>query len=55
MKFSTPEGKLETPELTVDYEAAQRFEKTRVGALGVFFPSGETINKRNSWAVFART
>ena len=40
MKFSTPEGKLETPELTADYEAAQRFEKTRVGALGVFFPSG---------------
>lgn len=40
MKFSTPEGKLETPELTADYEAARRFEKTRVGALGVFFPSG---------------
>ena len=40
MKFSGPEGKLESPELTADYENAERFEKTRVGKLGVFFPSG---------------
>ena len=40
MKFSTPEGKLEAPEVTADYESAEVFEKTRVGKLGVFFPSG---------------
>ena len=40
MKFSGPEGKLETPELTADYESAEKFEKTRVGKLGVYFPSG---------------
>ena len=40
MKFSTPEGRQETPELTADYESAERFEKTRVGTLGVYFPSG---------------
>ena len=40
MKFSGPEGKLESPELSADYESAPRFEKTRVGRLGVYFPSG---------------
>ena len=40
MKFSSPEGKLESPELNADYESARRFEKTRVGRLGVYFPSG---------------
>ena len=40
MKFSTPEGKIDTPEVNADYETASRFEKTRVGVLGVFFPSG---------------
>ena len=40
MKFSTPEGRQKTPELTADYESAERFEKTRVGTLGVYFPSG---------------
>ena len=40
MKFSTPEGRQETPELNADYESAERFERTRVGTLGVYFPSG---------------
>ena len=40
MKFSSPDGRQDTPELNADYEAALRFEKTRVGKFGVFFPSG---------------
>lgn len=40
MKFSTPDGKIESPELAADYGSASRFEKVRVGRLGVFYPSG---------------
>ena len=40
MKFASPDGKIDTPEVNADYESAPRFEKTRVGTLGVFFPSG---------------
>ena len=40
MKFSTTKGKLESSELTADYESAEVFEKTRIGKTGVFYPSG---------------
>ena len=40
MKFSTTKGNLESAELTADYENAEIFEKTRIGTLGVYFPSG---------------
>ena len=40
MKFSAPEGKIESSELSADFESAPRFEKVRVGKSGVFYPSG---------------
>ena len=40
MKFSTSKGKLDSVDLTEDYEKAEVFEKTHIGNLGVFFPSG---------------
>ena len=40
VKFSTTKGKLESAELTADYEKAEIFEKTRIGNLGVYYPSG---------------
>ena len=43
MKFSTTKGKLESAELSGDYEKAEVFEKTHIGNLGVFYPSGFSI------------
>ncbi len=40
MKFSSLNGKIEDPEVTADYESAGQYEKTRVGKLGVYYPSG---------------
>ena len=40
MKFSTTKGKLESAELTEDFKNAEIFERTHIGKLGVFFPSG---------------
>lgn len=38
MKFYLPEGKTESSEINADYESAERFERIRVGGLGVFYP-----------------
>lgn len=43
MKFSTPNGTLESPEVNADYENAERCEKLRVGNLGVYFRSGFAV------------
>ena len=43
MKFSTTRGKLESAELSDDYEKAEVFEKTHIGSLGVFYSSGFSI------------
>lgn len=40
MKFTSPNGKLDSPELLQEYESAQVFDKLRVGSSGVFFPAG---------------
>ncbi len=39
-KFSGVDGAVSSPELTADYEAASRFDKVRVGKLGVYFRDG---------------
>lgn len=38
MKFILPDGKKDNAEINADYEAAERFERIRVGGLGVFYP-----------------
>ena len=40
MKLSSSKGRLESAELTADYEQAETFEKTHVGKLGIYYPSG---------------
>lgn len=43
MKFSTPDGLRDNPEITADYENAEHCEKLRVGNLGVYFRNGFLI------------
>ena len=40
MKFSSPAGKVDSEEVKQDFESAARYEKLRVGKLGVYFPEG---------------
>lgn len=40
MKFTASKGAPEAPELTADYGKAEAFERTRIGDLGVYYPSG---------------
>ena len=40
MKFHSPTGKLDSPELNSEYDGAERFDKLRIGKNGVFFPDG---------------
>lgn len=39
-KFSGVNGSVESPALSADYEEARRFDKLRVGKLGVYFRDG---------------
>ena len=39
-RFSTQLGTMESPELSADYESAKKFDKLRVGKLGVYFRDG---------------
>ena len=39
-KFATPDGAVQSAELTADYESAQKFDAVRVGKLGVYYRSG---------------
>ncbi len=39
-KFATPDGVVQSAELTADYEGAQKFDAVRVGKLGVYYRSG---------------
>ena len=39
-KFSTPDGTVQSAEITADYESAQKFDSVRVGKLGVYYRSG---------------
>lgn len=39
-KFAGINGTVESPEVTADYEAAQIFDKVRVGKLGTYFRDG---------------
>ncbi len=39
-KFTTPEGAVQSAELTADWESAQRFDCVRVGKLGVYYRTG---------------
>jgi len=39
-KFAGINGTVERPQVTADYEAAQVFDKVRVGKLGVYFRDG---------------
>lgn len=39
-KFATPDGAVQSAELTADYERARKFDAVRVGKLGVYYRSG---------------
>lgn len=39
-RFSGVNGPVSSPELSADYDGAARFDKLRVGALGVYFRDG---------------
>ena len=39
-RFYTPQGAAESAELTADHAAAEKFDRVRVGALGVYFREG---------------
>ena len=39
-KFAGVNGTVSSPELAADYEAAEKFDKLRVGRLGVYFRDG---------------
>lgn len=39
-KFATPDGAVQSAELTADYESARKFDAVRVGKLGVYYRSG---------------
>ena len=39
-KFTGVNGSVESPALSADYETARRFDKLRVGKLGVYFRDG---------------
>lgn len=39
-KFATPDGAVQSAELTADYEGARKFDAVRVGKLGVYYRSG---------------
>lgn len=39
-KFKTPQGTVVSREFTADYEQAKRFDKVKVGKLGVYFRDG---------------
>ena len=39
-KFYGIDGSVQTEELIADYEQARKFDKVRVGTLGVFFRDG---------------
>lgn len=39
-KFITPDGALQSVEVSADYESAERFDNVRVGKLGVYYRLG---------------
>ena len=39
-RFTGPNGSVERPEVSADYDQAERFDKVRVGRLGVYFREG---------------
>ena len=39
-KFAAPDGKVQSAELTADYESAQKFDAVRIGKLGIYYRSG---------------
>lgn len=39
-KFATPDGAVQSAELTADYERARKFDAVSVGKLGVYYRSG---------------
>ena len=39
-KFATPDGAVQSAELTADYERARKLDAVRVGKLGVYYRSG---------------
>ena len=39
-KFATPDGAVQSAELTADYESERKFDAVRVGKLGVYYRSG---------------
>ena len=53
-RFYTPQGAAESAELTADHAAAEKFDRVRVGALGVYFREGlkERLRLLCSWLEF---
>lgn len=39
-KFAGLTGTVDSPEVAADYEAAQKFERVKIGALGVYYRDG---------------